>query len=93
MTSPSPSNFPSQVWCVLKNKGATKTFLAFQKGAQIQSEYGWVYFIGNTSGGSRTSKTTLPQPSTVQKCLLLNACYCICRLASYVPHVLIVVAL
>lgn len=75
------------------NKEATKAFLALQKGAQILSEYGWVYFVGNKSGDCRTSMTILPQLTTVQKCLLLNAYDCICRLASYVPHVLIVVGL
>lgn len=93
MTSPTPSNFPSQVWCVQKNKEATKAFSALQKRTQIQSDYGWVYFVGNKSGDCRTSMTILPQLTTVQKCLLLNAYYCICRLASYAPHVLIVVAL
>lgn len=95
MTSPSPSNFPSQVWCVLKNKGATKTFLAFQKGAQIQSEYGWVYFIGNTSGGCRkqdnftSAKYSTKMP--LAECLLLylqtgfictTCAYCCCIVTS-----------
>lgn len=93
MTSPRPSNFPGQIWFVLKNKEATKAFFTFQKGTQTQSEHGWVYFVGNRSGDCRTSMTILLQLTTVQKHLLLNAYYCICRLASYVPHVLTVVGL
>lgn len=77
---------------VCAEEQGVKTPLALQKRAQIQSEYGWVYFVGNKSADCKASMTILPQLTTVQKRLLLNAYYCICRRASYVPHVLIVVA-
>lgn len=84
-------------WAVLRDKETTKGILTLPKGTQ--SEKGntqWVqmnYFVDNKSGNCRTNLTILALLTTAQKCCLLNSYCSVCRLTSYAPHVLIVVAL